>query len=424
MESIYDTSFILKHVSGDGKYELRDFLKYTYLEHQYEFQTIVKWLAQNPKIKVIDSTYTSEFTKSSHDIYDESIPRSFMVANKNKVISEAYYGLYQTKVENTDVWFYLHSQGNPVSSLNGVSFYRALTVYVNKTKNKRKVSIAFIENFINNVIQSEEEKRRDSFKIYYMRDHCYHWSFYGEKPFRSRSTIFTNGKTKDDILNDAAQFKSQEAYDWFLSHSIPYKKCYLFHGPPGTGKTSMIHCMASELNMNVCYFQPSLKDLQENNIAKCIEKAPSNSIIVMEDVDMYFENQHSTTFSSITNILDGITCPFGQIFILTTNNLDKITGPLCRSSRIDMSVKFEFPNFEEIRKYFLSFYKDDETGADEFMRHISNRMLSIAALQNMFTKNYNKSSHEMIKWMEKNIHYLNEMCEETHKEDKHNFMIT
>lgn len=424
MESTYDASFILNHLSPDSKYNLSDFLKYTYVQHQYEYQILVRWLVENPKMKAVDSTYTSEYTKTSYDPFDETTPYSLSMANKNKVISEAQYGLYHSKLDGMDIWFYIYSQGVPVASMSGVSIYKALTMYINKTKNKRKVTKELVEGFVGKIIKNEEEKKKDSFKVYYMRDHCYHWSFYGEKPSRSRDTLFNNGNMKDELLKDAAQFKSQDAYDWFIKHSIPYKKCYLFHGPPGTGKTSMIHCMASELNMNVCYFQPSLKDLQENNIAKCIEKAPGNSIMVMEDIDMYFDNQHGTVFSSFINILDGITCPFGQIFILTTNNMDKMKGPLCRSSRIDMSIEFDFPNSSEMRKYYLSFYEKDEDGADKFMRKLANRKLSIASLQNIFTKNYNKSNDDLIKWMEQNTHFLNEMSEETIKEGNNNFMIT
>lgn len=41
--------------------------------------------------------------------------------------------------------------------------------------------------------------------------------------------------------------------DWCRDRGIPWRKGYLFEGVPGSGKTSLIHALASHLDMDVCF---------------------------------------------------------------------------------------------------------------------------------------------------------------------------
>ena len=57
-----------------------------------------------------------------------------------------------------------------------------------------------------------------------------------------------NGKKIQTIVSN---FLTDETREEFESFGVPYKLNLLFHGYPGTGKTSLVYSIASELNMNV-----------------------------------------------------------------------------------------------------------------------------------------------------------------------------
>lgn len=42
------------------------------------------------------------------------------------------------------------------------------------------------------------------------------------------------------LLEDAKEFLSME--DWYIKAGIPYRRGYLLHGPPGTGKSTSLAC--------------------------------------------------------------------------------------------------------------------------------------------------------------------------------------
>jgi len=42
------------------------------------------------------------------------------------------------------------------------------------------------------------------------------------------------------VISDIDSFLSPETYRFYTSHGIPYKRSYLFHGVPGSGKTSFL----------------------------------------------------------------------------------------------------------------------------------------------------------------------------------------
>ena len=64
---------------------------------------------------------------------------------------------------------------------------------------------------------------------------------------------------------DAKRFK--ESAGWYGDRGIPYRRGYLIHGTPGSGKTSLITAMAGELRLNICILSlsnPSL-DVRSSN---------------------------------------------------------------------------------------------------------------------------------------------------------------
>lgn len=178
------------------------------------------------------------------------------------------------------------------------------------------------------------------------------------RPKRPLSTVFS--KWNDYLLNGCKEFFSQK--DWYISNGVPWRKAYLFSGPPRTGKTSTVHALASELDMQIYILNPTAQN--DSDFQRCLNSIPSKSIVLIEDLrapkqettnsDAKFPNEvanevtvgkakseeNGVTVSTLLNSLDGLIAPFGVIIIATTNYIDELPETIVS--------RFEVLEFEEI----------------------------------------------------------------------------
>jgi chaperone BCS1 len=176
-----------------------------------------------------------------------------------------------------------------------------------------------------------------------------------KKPYRSLDTIIIPQSDKDYIIDKIDGFiKSEKKY---LSMGLPYHLGIILSGPPGTGKTSLIHAIASHYKRNV-YFQTGMTiDTSAMDINK--------SILVIEDIDtngMSVKKRQETemssdgdlikaineqSMSSILNVLDGLLSPHGLITIATTNHYESLDPAIVRPGRFDVHLEFNLMDWAE-----------------------------------------------------------------------------
>jgi chaperone BCS1 len=60
---------------------------------------------------------------------------------------------------------------------------------------------------------------------------------------------------------------------------------YLFHGPPGTGKTSLSFALAGVFGLEVYCVSLNEKDMTESDLATLFDTLPSRCIVLLEDID-------------------------------------------------------------------------------------------------------------------------------------------
>jgi len=172
--------------------------------------------------------------------------------------------------------------------------------------------------------------------------------------------------------------------------------------------------MAGHLKKSLCYIQPSHPEMTDESLQTAFQKAPENAIIVLEDIDALFAADRTTqsekcplTFSGLLNALDGVCNRDGQIFILTTNYIDRLDSALIRPGRVDRRVEFFHATPEQVREYFLHFYPGETDCADRFTAEIVKRFgaggdgktlpdVSMAALQQHFIECRKKSAEETL----------------------------
>jgi len=163
--------------------------------------------------------------------------------------------------------------------------------------------------------------------------------------------IYLDGGIVDDLKKDLNTFKdSKETYD---KYGIRYKRTYLFYGEPGTGKSSLSLAISNYTKRDVLSINMS-KDMTDSNLITLVSNRPNKSIILFEDIDCLLddinrkeeskEKEVKISLSCILNILDGIYTPNDVIFIITTNNLDKIDDAIKRKGRTDILMEVKKPN--------------------------------------------------------------------------------
>lgn len=92
-----------------------------------------------------------------------------------------------------------------------------------------------------------------------------------------------------------------------------------------------------------------------------LAEAPSNAIIVLEDFDHYGDSDDGSgvTLAGMLNALDGIQGQSGSMVFMTCNDITKIPPPLLRPGRMDIKIKIDYADRQQIEEMFVKFFGYD-----------------------------------------------------------------
>ena len=185
------------------------------------------------------------------------------------------------------------------------------------------------------------------------------------------------------------------------------------HGPPGSGKTSIIYCLAGELQLDIYTLSLSRPTMDDSALNNLISSLPERCILLIEDIDAALRTgltrdmdedeidedagddtgikdkrrrmgakfnsrlNSQVTLSGLLNALDGIGAQEGRILFATTNVYSALDPALIRPGRMDIHIEFKLASKYQIRELFKSFYlphqeeqssieddEDEELGVD------------------------------------------------------------
>lgn len=209
------------------------------------------------------------------------------------------------------------------------------------------------------------------------------WEFQRYLPRRKPGTLVLSKGKFENLHSDLEAFLA--AKDNYRRLGIPWRRGYLLHGPPGTGKSSTVLALASEMSLNIARLNLAQTNLGHGDFCSLLANTPSPSIILIEDIDDAFYHRESkeakTNFAEFLNGIDGVSAYEGNVIFMTTNRLEKLDPALIRPGRVDIMVEIGYADEYQMRHMFLRFFPGHSKQADCFAKTLKGEKISGAELQ-------------------------------------------
>ncbi|CAL1706131.1 unnamed protein product [Somion occarium] len=255
------------------------------------------------------------------------------------------------------------------------------------------------------VLQAKKEYEAEAvhrIQIYFADSHgCWRWTDSRHK--RPMSSIVLNPGVKEMLLADTKDFLKSEK--WYADRGIPFRRGYLLHGVPGSGKSSLIHAIAGELMLDIYVVSLSSSWINDSTLTTLMGRVPARCIVLLEDLDAAFtrstsrddgstgvptsnNNDNNTeqtssetttqtvitrngrrvvktdqvpdvntlSLSGLLNALDGVAASEGRILFATTNHLERLDPALSRPGRMDVWVEFKNASKWQAELLFRNFF--------------------------------------------------------------------
>ncbi|KAJ9629912.1 hypothetical protein H2203_002297 [Taxawa tesnikishii (nom. ined.)] len=100
------------------------------------------------------------------------------------------------------------------------------------------------------------------------------WLTTNKRPSRPMNTVVLDAEQKATIQKDMNEFLNPSSPRWYANRGIPYRRGYLFHGPPGTGKTSLAFALAGLFGLKIHVVPLSDASLTEAELGNLFNSLP------------------------------------------------------------------------------------------------------------------------------------------------------
>ncbi|PRP81942.1 mitochondrial chaperone BCS1 [Planoprotostelium fungivorum] len=340
------------------------------------YQWMLEWLAMHPYS--LSATNLGMITA-----YDSENGSGVTPNIRPKVVISPYLGNHFLSYKGHYYWI-TRTRDTNANDLTSGGFYENLTITL-FGRNRRA-----IQGLITDAMDAAFQRDENKLVIYINSSGS--WSRFGPpRPVRPLESVILDKEVKEGIVDDVKEFLSARA--WYRDMGIPFRRGYLLHGHPGTGKSSFIKALAGELKMSLCLVSLNDKDMTDDTLNDLLNSAPPRSILLLEDIDAALGNrddEHGSrlTFSGLLNALDGIGSQEGKIVFMTTNKINRLDAALIRPGRIDVRYFFGLATSHQIASLFRRFYPEiSDEAVEDFTSKVPERRVSMADLQGFLLEN-------------------------------------
>ncbi len=213
------------------------------------------------------------------------------------------------------------------------------------------------------------------------------WSATLERLPRPPESVVLRAGQIEDLIADVRRFLEQRT--WYIERGVPYRRGYLLHGPPGTGKSSAVVAIASALGMDIAVLNLNGLGMDDKELSELLAEVSANSLVLVEDIDCAFvartageDKANKITFSGLLNAIDGVAAGEGRILFATTNHPQRLDPALVRPGRIDRKVEIGLADSDQIRRIFRRFFPQAaETLVEQFAAGIPAERHAMSAIQ-------------------------------------------
>lgn len=341
------------------------------------FKWFVTWFNKHKYVEKSNVLMLSSRTKSDNgDEYDETEERNFLISPG--------VGIHKFWYKKSFFWINRNRENEASGDKWSPKKFEYFEIYTFRW-NKNKL------------LELIKETQTDFYKKDWGSTIGLHTVCYGEWSSRKRinkrptESVVLQNNNIDLLINDIKNFKGESTENYYIEKGIPYKRTYLFHGHPGTGKTSCIKALASEFNTDIYIVNLSNAKTDDDKLLDLFDDIPKFSFIVMEDIDTANSTKRKTntkltgtTFSGLLNIMDGINSEDGRIIFATTNKIESIDPAFLRPGRIDKIMQFDYANEYQIGAMFDRFFISNNGEKNQFINTLKpHKELTTATIQEL-----------------------------------------
>ncbi|KAI6528587.1 hypothetical protein MCOR16_005313 [Pyricularia oryzae] len=118
------------------------------------------------------------------------------------------------------------------------------------------------------------------------RFHDRAWKEVAKRPVRPISIVVLDREQKTAVLSDINEYLQPKTERWYSNRGILLRRGYLFHGPPGTGKTSFSFALAGVFGLEIYVISLIEPQLSDEDLSTLFNGLPRKCIVLLEDIDI------------------------------------------------------------------------------------------------------------------------------------------